>query len=183
MVRSRDVKEAPRFNFRGKLRGHFHASRETFRLSHFCLYCSYLWSYYLKTDPTICTYNNSKILYKVKLYSNVFQWWTPPSSGKSTSTNQNTTVVSSLSYAHTDSRCVPINTELAEMRPVLMGTQSDSVCVLDKTDRQLTTALFWFIEVDFPDDGSVHHWNNLEYSLTVYKIFWIVMYSFCWISF
>jgi len=59
MVRSRDVKEAPRFNFPGKLWGHFHASWETFHLSQYCLYCSYLWSYYLKTETIICTYNYS----------------------------------------------------------------------------------------------------------------------------
>jgi len=59
----------------------------------------------------------------------VFQWQTQPLSGKSTSANQNTAVVSYLSYGHRDSLWVSINTELAEMHPVLLGTQSESVCV------------------------------------------------------
>lgn len=54
---------------------------------------------------------------------------------KSTSVDQNTAVVSCLYYAHTDSLCIPINTELAEMHPVLMGMQSESVCMI-RQDRQ-----------------------------------------------
>lgn len=51
-----------------------------------------------KYDPPIHTYNDSKDL-SYKLHSNMFQWWPPPSSGQSTSTHQNTIIVS-LSYGH-----------------------------------------------------------------------------------
>lgn len=43
-------------------------------------------------------------------------------------------------------------------------------CVHDKIRRQLTAALFWFIEVHFPDDGGGdggRHRNMLECGLTV----------------
>jgi hypothetical protein len=34
-------------------------------------------------------------------------------------------------------------------------------------DNQLTIAVFWFMELDFPDDGGGIHHNMLECSLTV----------------
>ena len=45
------------------------------------------------------------------------------------------------------------------------------VCVHDKNDRQLTTAMFLFAEVDFSDDDGGCHRNMMERSLTVYEIF------------
>jgi len=125
-----------------------------------------------------------KILCTVKLYSNVFQCQTPPSSGKFTSTNQNTAVVSCVSYAHTHTHIHFASSPSAQnlLRCTLCWWgRKVNVIVHYKTDRQLTTAVFWFAEI--PDDGSVHHWNKLECSLSVYRIFWIVLYAFCWISF
>jgi len=34
-------------------------------------------------------------------------------------------------------------------------------------DNQFTIAVFWFMELDFPDDGGGIHRNMLECSLTV----------------
>jgi len=48
------------------------------------------------SNPTVCTYNCLKNPYTVKLHSIMFQWRPPPPSGKSTSTNQTTYVVSCL---------------------------------------------------------------------------------------
>jgi hypothetical protein len=69
---------------------------------------------YLIIDLTICTYNCLKNPYTVKLHSNMYQWRPPPSSGKSTSTNQTTFVLSCLSY-HAR-RFTLINAELAKYR-------------------------------------------------------------------
>jgi len=46
-----------------------------------------------------------------------------------------------------------------------MHTQSVLLCVPNKIDS--TIVVFWFVEVDSPDDGGDCHWNMLECSLTV----------------
>ena len=51
-----------------------------------------------------------------------------------------------------------------------------NLCVHDKTEGQLTTAMIWFTEVAFPDDDDGSCWNMLEYGLPVYKSFESYMY-------
>jgi hypothetical protein len=58
-------------------------------------------------------------------------------------------------------------TQGTSQQAVLMGAQSESVCAYD---RNLTTVVFCFTDVDFPDDGGVCHSNMLEYSFTVHRI-------------
>jgi hypothetical protein len=40
-----------------------------------------------------------------------------------------------------------------------------------RQDRQFAIAVFWFMEVDFPDDGGGRRQNMLECSLTLYEFY------------
>jgi hypothetical protein len=154
-------------------------------LSQCCLYCSYLWSSYLKTEPTICMYNNSK---NFTFLQTIFQRVSVA----------DTAIVREVHLCepkHCSCKLSVLWTQRFTLGPHHHGACWDApcvvgdakwicvcvcvcVCVHDKNDRQLTTAMFLFAEVDFSDDDGGCHRNMMERSLTVYEIFWI-MYACC----
>ena len=172
MLRSRDVKEAPRFNFPGKLRA-FSCIVENIS--------SFTMLLVLFISMKLLSKNWTNNMHKNFVYSqNIFRV-----------SVADTASVREVHHCEPKHRCCKLSvlcTHRYTLRPH-QSTQSllrctwcwrghkVNLCVHDKTDRQFTTAMFWFTEVDFSDDGGGCHWNMMEYSLTVYEIFWIVMYA------
>ena len=71
------IESDPMFLHRGRLLGHKTKTGKA------ALWNKVTTSYYLQTDPSLCTYNSSQRLIQVYPHSDMFRWWSPlPSSRK-----------------------------------------------------------------------------------------------------